>query len=839
MKRKHYLFAILPAIILLIMSFNLHDSGKYYYFYNEKIYLNELNNKLIVRFAKNQKCDLKRSSLYEDLKNMPIEWVDDSTVEISIDPTDQKITLEKLIKNVDVKTCNPFYVSRSGFEVGVTDEFLVKFKENVSQSEIYKMNKKYNVEVIKRDELYQLLKVPKGEDALKIANLYQESRLTRFSHPNFKAKLKYCQVIPNDQFFANQFYLNNTGQVFTDGHSGTNDADIDAPQAWTLTKGNSSIIIAVIDQGVTSNHPDLPNTRQVRLNGSNFGPGDSNNPSPTGNNNHGNACAGIIAATQNNSEGISGIAPNCRIMPVRIDGLTFYTDDQKIADAIKFAWQNGAAILSCSWRWNQASVIQDAIQVATTQGRSNKGSVVVFAAGNTADHLHGDNGFVEFPANVNIPGVLTVGASDRNDLQANYSPTSNIIDIAAPSHRAYSCQIATETFEVWTIDIPGNEGYNPVHDDDCGTLPVIGSILPNTGTNNLSYTARMGGTSAACPQVAAVAALILSVNPNLTQQQVFNILTTTCDRVGGYTYTNNRCNELGFGRLNACRAVLQAYATVLSVSGPSLLCSSGTYSVNGLPSGVTISWAYGPYLYAGNGGSNWVGLSYSSGNGVSWVRATINAFGFSSVLPTKNIWVSKPPVPEFVWGTTLDMTPGETLRIDVVPNYYVEAQIDHWTYANGSYLLQVPNPIVRNTGVGYIGTNVSVDHAASIGGHLPLNVTSTNTCGTSSTATMTINVISGKKSADEPIEVDGNILPVSFSLNPNPTTGWLEYSIKGSISYGYTLLVYNEAGILLSVTEKQKEQLSGEIDLSNQPAGVYLIMLNIENQSYQMRIVKE
>ncbi len=159
--------------------------------------------------------------------------------------------------------------------MGVTDEFLVKFNEGVAQTEIDKLHEKYGVEVVKTTDLYQLLKVPDGADALQIANMYQETGSTRFSHPNFYSKVERDQVIPNDTYFANQFSLNNTGQVFTDGHSGTNDADIDAPEAWTMSTGSSNIIIAVLDEGVTSDHPDLPNTRQIRLNDSNFGDGDS------------------------------------------------------------------------------------------------------------------------------------------------------------------------------------------------------------------------------------------------------------------------------------------------------------------------------------------------------------------------------------------------------------------------------------------------------------------------------------------------------------------------------------------------------------------------------------
>ena len=78
-----------------------------------------------------------------------------------------------------------------------------------------------------------------------------------------------------------------------------------------------------------------------------------NNPSPTGNHNHGNACAGIIGATQNNNQGISGIAPNCRIMPIRIfnsDGSGISSN--RLADAIDFARTNGAHVISNSWSYD-------------------------------------------------------------------------------------------------------------------------------------------------------------------------------------------------------------------------------------------------------------------------------------------------------------------------------------------------------------------------------------------------------------------------------------------------------------------------------------------------------
>lgn len=204
--------------------------------------------------------------------------------------------------------------------------------------------------------------------------------------------------------------------MFVDGHSGAFDADIDAPEAWASTRGSATITVAVIDQGVTSDHPDLPNSRQLRLNGSNFAAGldgtSADDPSPTGNGNHGNSCAGLVAATHGNNQGIAGVAPNVRVMPIRIPVGMNGATPQNFADAINFARQNGADVISNSWGYNSTDqnlfpVIVTAIQNATTQGRvGSRGCVVVFAAGNTANHVVGNAGVVLFPAGVNVAGGL-------------------------------------------------------------------------------------------------------------------------------------------------------------------------------------------------------------------------------------------------------------------------------------------------------------------------------------------------------------------------------------------------------------------------------------------------
>ena len=207
------------------------------------------------------------------------------------------------------------------------------------------------------------------------------------------------------------------------------------------------------------------------------------------------------------------------------------------------------------------------------------------------------------------------------------SSNNQLIDLVAPSHRAYSSQIADETFEAWSIDIPSDAGYNSVHATDGGTLPIIGSILPNTGVNNLAYTGRFGGTSYACPQVAGVAALMLSINPDLTQQQVFDILPTTADRVGGYVYTNGRSNELGFGRLNAISAVTQTISTITSIDGANTLCSSSTYAINNLPVNCSVSWNATPNNIVSISQSNNIATLTKNSSGTITLTATISTIG--------------------------------------------------------------------------------------------------------------------------------------------------------------------------------------------------------------------
>jgi subtilisin family serine protease len=517
-------------------------------------------------------------------------------ISIIIKKKEQLVSLmQSVISNENVYMIAPVYLNEEGAELIPTDEIVVQFKKEVSQDTIITYLSRNNLTIIKtkqRNPQYYLLRIPAKSNPITIANKLQQSKLVEWSHPNFIMELLKPQNLPNDTYFNRQFQMHNTGQAINDGRTGTADADVDGPEAWRYSTG-TGVIVAVIDEGVDPNNPDLPANRMV--NGYDFGD-DDNNPAPAGNSAHGTACAGIIGATQNNNMGVTGIAPGCQIMPIKIwaDNGSSATV-ANIANAIDFAWQNGAHVLSNSWGFGTSMhdlypVITDAIDDANTLGRNGSGSVVVFAAGNTADHQANSNGHVIFPAN--HEASFTVGSSDRNDEQANYSPTDTELDVVAPSHRAYVCQINTENFEVWTTDISGNAGYNPWHEaGDC--FPDVGTELP---VGDFDYTGLMGGTSAACPLVAGIAALVINVNPNLTYQQVEDLISNSAEKIdlgnAGYNATGFS-NMYGNGRVNAHRAVVPSVR--ISVSKKSVKKNEAfTVKVTGsAPYGLKEIWWFG------------------------------------------------------------------------------------------------------------------------------------------------------------------------------------------------------------------------------------------------------
>ncbi|MDI6448073.1 S8 family serine peptidase [Anaerobaca lacustris] len=340
-------------------------------------------------------------------------------------------------------------------------------------------------------------------------------------------------VFPNDEYFPMQWHLYNTGQS-----GGTPGADIRAPEAWEITTGNSNIVIAILDTGVDSSHPDLVD---------NLVPGydffeDDDMPDPAQLDRmdaHGTLCAGVAAAKGNNGIGVVGVAFDCRIMPVRIFDSQGSVTASKIAEAIRWAAVHGADVLSNSWGRSVGPIIHSAVTDVTQPGgigRQGRGCVVCFVADNNGSLIPNNSSAA-------LPEVSAVGAVDHKDVRWAYSSYGPQLSLVAPSGcDGEWCGGVSAT--LWTTDLTGPQG-NSVFNDD----PDL-----------LDYTQYCGGTSVSCPIVAGVAALILSVNPHLTNEEVRDILCRSAKDLGEPGWDE----YYGWGRVDARAAVEMALINSLS-----------------------------------------------------------------------------------------------------------------------------------------------------------------------------------------------------------------------------------------------------------------------------------
>ena len=441
---------------------------------------------------------------------------------------------------------NEWFVSKA-YKSSSSDESFVRPRIAVSIKEGFSTDcllAKYNHvlqtnRVNGRVTLYDCA-LPTSDEILDLAmQLYEEPEV-EWSEPMVSGKIELCNTK-----YSQQYYLKNTGQG-----GGIAGIDINVEPAWNITSGSPNITVAVLDEGVDFSHEDMGN---AVISGYTLGSTTEFGTPTASDCAHGMACAGIIAA-QDNTIGIKGIAYGVNILPVNIfPGSMSFPDD--IASAIQWAYPR-ADVLSCSWHSFESPYLTNSINDALTYGRTGKGTVVVFAAGNDWSNT------ISYPAS--LDGTIAVGAIDKWGDVWYYSNTGEHLDLVAPS---------------------GETGL----DGDIVTTDRMG-ILGYTTSGDWNYTEYFGGTSAACPQVAGVAALMLSVNPNLTQSEVRNILTSTARKLPDYTYTSGWNNEIGYGLVDAGAAVYNAMN--LSLTGPTIPQASSVYSINNLPSGFTVSWAW-------------------------------------------------------------------------------------------------------------------------------------------------------------------------------------------------------------------------------------------------------
>jgi len=341
--------------------------------------------------------------------------------------------------------------------------------------------------------------------------------------------------LPNDPQFPQQWALNHAA-----------DHDMNGPEAWEISTGDAGIVVVVLDSGIDQSHEDIHQIpgQSFTGSGSNGGPGGACD-------NHGSAVAGCIAATIDNAKGVVGIAPGCRVRAGKIfNEISFFiclpflqSQDSWTVSGITWAQTSGARVTNSSWGGGTASAV-----VTTAFDATRALGVVHFgAAGN------GGNAAISYPAS--LASVYAVAATDINGAKASFSQYGAGLFISAPGAG------------ILTTDRMGSSGY------ESGNYTTI------------------DGTSFASPYAAGVAALILSMNPSLTPDEVGAIMAQTAKDRGAMGYDTN----FGWGIADAFAAVVAAGKTVREPC-------SGDLDRSGTVDGADLAAVLGAWSSAGDPG---------------------------------------------------------------------------------------------------------------------------------------------------------------------------------------------------------------------------------------------
>ncbi len=357
---------------------------------------------------------------------------------------------------------------------------------------------------------------------------YRADPRVLYAEPDYRVHLT---ISPNDPQFASQWALQNVGQT-----GGKLDADIDAPEAWDVTTGSSSTIVAVIDTGVDYTHPDLAANTWVNaaeLNGTPGRDDDGNgyaddlygydfvnhDGNPMDDHNHGTHVAGTIGAAGNNGVGVAGINWHVRIMALKFLDASGSGSTSDAIEALNYAVANGVKVSNNSWGGDPYSqALYDAVRNARDAGH-----VFVTAAGNGNIFGIGQNNDAApfYPASYDLDNIVAVAATDHNDNLAvfsNYGAAG--VDLAAP-------------------------GVN---------------ILSTTRNNTYGSSS---GTSMATPHVAGALALVRDLHPDWTYRQAIDQVLGTVDPVPAL-----QGKTASGGRLNLAAAVTP------DTAGPQIIAQS-------------------------------------------------------------------------------------------------------------------------------------------------------------------------------------------------------------------------------------------------------------------------
>jgi subtilisin family serine protease len=538
-----------------------------------------MENKIIIGFENPYTNFDQLYSNYADIvKDIPPIHLQGNYYLFKVEPeTNISYLLTELNEDASVILAQNAFQSENGGIVAFTDRIILKKSSALLPSIYDSLLNFYNLSEVDSSLIRGSIRCVKISDdaistVLETANrLYEEDGID-FSHPRFFYNNYRLLEQPSDSLFKFQWYYHN--RYYYDDLGLVKGKDIDALTAWEITKGSEEIVIAVLDDGF-SNHPDIPlgailDTIDIVGANRDFVVMDSNCVQPTHDSlGHGFACSGEIIA-EHNDIGIAGLAPDCKFIFIKIvDDKNDFAWQMELGDAIVLAARLGADVISCSWGdpyGIPSDPIISALETATDPQIEGHSCAVFFAAGNQGW------GALSFPANQ--PTTLSVGATDSIDTRwfySQYSLSDSTLDVMGPSanirHNVTNNPHGTKMAgSIVTLDRPGDWGYN-THYYEYPFTPY--SYVPD-GTGHLfgdsigyEYFGAFGGTSAACPQVAGMASLILSRRPDLIDSNytIYEIIKHSAeDMVGpdtGYIQDTPGWDMFyGWGRVNAYRALL-------------------------------------------------------------------------------------------------------------------------------------------------------------------------------------------------------------------------------------------------------------------------------------------
>jgi len=394
----------------------------------------------------------------------------------------------------------------------VPGQLIVRFAEGTSPSARAGIHVALRARLVKElaGGTWDLVQVDPGADLGERQAAYEARPEVLYAHPNFLGEGGFT---PNDTHFGSQWQHRNTGQF-----GGTPGADIESVAGWDLARGSSGVVVAVLDTGIDSDHPEFAG-RIVA--GWDFVNDDAD---PEDDHYHGSAVSGLLGANADNAFQVAGVDHFCDIMPVKVLDANNSGATSWLVDGIAFAYTNGAKVLSMSLiNFSGSQALRDVLRDAR-----DAGSILVACAGN------GGIG----NANVSWPGAsnrtLSIGATNNDDWRASYSGTGSALDFVAPG-------------------------------DDVVT------IAPHDPTDTYWF---FNGCSSATPVAAGIVSVLVGLQPSLIQAQVKNLLIAGAeDLVGNPAEDTPGYDEyMGNGRLNLNASVS---ALLASTSVPEEILARG------------------------------------------------------------------------------------------------------------------------------------------------------------------------------------------------------------------------------------------------------------------------